>query len=225
MVADEKSQLNESEESNDINTDDSSQETPKKKSGIALKIIIAMLVLYAILGGIAIYLQGSKTDPMTAEGYSATTEMLASEIVTAHNELMRVNPEGYFEPGEKIGAVKRTFAANELNKRIKIMRTNTEKLNVLTITPDDTSELVDAQEEIQAFALFIQTEWIPFWEMTEEEMGDVATAEDAYALWDRLNATLDEGLGAVMSESFRSLARVGKELGWNEDSYRARIWQ
>jgi hypothetical protein len=191
-----------------------SEEKPKKKTGM---IIAAVLVgLYAIGIVAAVILQ----EPAPPESTASLSEQYTAKIVAAHNELMSVKLDGVLNPGEKIGSVKKSLAASELNKRIKVMRTNAELLKELE--PEEGEDPLP--EEVDRFATFITDEWVPFWDDIESQIGDVSTTDEAFALFDELKVRLgDEPIGADMEAAFRSMARIGESLGWDPDSYTARI--
>jgi hypothetical protein len=196
-------------------------ETPKKKKpNIALMVGLGLLALYAIFAVVAIYLQSTTPKTLGSEDYEMATEEYAAKIVAAHNELLSVDFEGVLKPGQKIGAIEITFARSELDKRIKTMQKNAEKLAALSCTDGYEQE----SEDIQAFAAFISDDWTPFWETVKTDIGDCKTADDAFVLWDKLKDIVqNQELGSLMRASFGGLGRAGKAMGWDESSYRARL--
>jgi len=203
----------------DVVTNEAEEAPGKKKSNKVMIFSLIGVVAFALLVVAAIYFQNNPPGPKPDGFYAVKSEQYAAEIISAHNDLYSVNPEGYWSPGDKISGVERTFAAGELNKRIKTMRTNAKKLLEL-----ETEEGFTAPEEVVVFVQFILDEWVPFWERVETDIKECRTAEDAYALWDDLNDIIIDGeLGVEMRAAFRGLATAGEELGWDEESYKARI--
>jgi|GEM_PF-1821239 len=188
---------------------------PKKKK-IGLIVAVVLVALYAIAIVAAVVFQ----EPPAPESSASLAEQYSAKIVAAHNELMSVKLDGVLNPGEKLGSVKKSFAAGELNKRIKIMRTNAELLKEL-----QSAEGEDAlPPEVAQFATFITDEWVPFWEEVESQIGGVSTTDEAFALFDQLKVTLaNEPIGTDMEAAFYSITAVGKDLGWAKESYNARI--
>jgi len=210
--------------STDTSRSDDSHDSPqvtdaepkKKKKKLGLIIAGVLIGLYAVLIVAAIVFQEPAPEATPAE----LAEQYTASIVTAHNELLSVDLEGQLNPGEKLGSVKKSFAANELDKRIKIMRTNAQSL--LDLQEAEGTEVVP--EELGAFATYILNEWVPFWVDVEAQIKEVTTTDEAFILWDELKAKLTDGdEGAQMEESFRSMTRVGRDLGWAKESITARI--
>lgn len=197
-------------------TSRSEQDPPKKKKKILPFIIAGIVGLYVILGIAAIIFQ----EPAPDLPASVLVEQYAAEIVGAHNELLSVRLEGAIEPGQKLGSVKKTYATSELNKRIKIMQTNAELL--ADLEPDEGED--PFPDEIGQFASYILDEWVPFWEDVSGRIKEVSTTDEALQQWEELRETVaNSDQGANMEQAFRSLARTGEQLGWEKESYTARI--
>jgi hypothetical protein len=192
----------------------------KKRSRMTLYLIIGLVLLYVVAMIAAIYFQNRSTGPVTFEQYAQLSESYAAEIVTAHNDLFSVDPQRDLPSSSgKVSGIVRTVAASELDKRIKIMRTNAKKLAELKVIQGD-----EPPTEIAAFAEFISAEWIPFWEAVSGDIGEIKTIDDAVTLFDDLNDKVqNDEVGTDMREAFRGLARAGEKMGWDEKSYRARI--
>jgi len=190
--------------------------TPEKKKGKALYIVAALVGLYVVFGIVAIIMQ----EPAPEAPNSVLAEQYGAAIVRAHNELLGVRLEGELNPGEKLGGIKKTYATNELNKRIRAMRTHAELLRDLE--PDKGDD--PFPEDILQFATFILDEWVPFWEDVSARIKDVSTTDEALSQWADLKDTIEHGPeGQAMEQAFRSFAKVGEELGWEKESYTARI--
>jgi hypothetical protein len=194
------------------------EETPKKKLNKGMIISIASALVCVLLIIAAIYFQSNPPGPKPEGFYMYKSEEYASKIVVAHNELFSVDPERDMPDGN-IGGVVRAVASGELNKRIKTMRTNANKL--LDLEAEEGFEIPD---EMILFAQFILDEEIPFWESVEERLQDVRTSGDALALWDELRDDVENGeYGQSMHAAYQGLANVGNYYGWEESSYKARI--
>ncbi|MCL2491911.1 MAG: hypothetical protein FWE87_04085 [Coriobacteriia bacterium] len=201
-----------------------SEEIPAKKKNTTLIIVAGLVGLYVIFGIAAIFLQ----EPAPDQPRSVLAEEYGAKIVGAHNELMSVDLESALQPGEKLGSVKKSYASNELNKRIKTMRTNADLLLQLSGSESEgggTDGEKDAlPEEVEVFATYILNVWVPFWESIDAQISEVSTTDEALALWAQLKDDIDTGQqGADMEQAFRSFARTGTELGWDKESYTARI--
>jgi len=191
-------------------------ETTKPKKKIGLIVAAVLIGLYAVLIVAAIVFQ----EPAPPESTASLTEQYSANIVTAHNELMSVKLDGVLKPGEKLGSVKKSFAAGELEKRIKAMRSNAQLLKELE--PAEGEDPIPP--EVGQFADFILDEWVPFWEDVEAHIGDVATTDEAFALFDELKVKLErDPIGQNMEDAFYSITAVGKSAGWAKESYSARI--
>jgi hypothetical protein len=198
--------------------DETIEEQPTKKSnkGAIIGIISALVCVLLVVA--AIYFQNNPPGPKPDGYYVAKSEEYASKIVVAHNELFSVDPERDMPDGN-IGGVVRAVAKSELEKRIKTMRTNANKLLEL-----EAEEGFEIPLEMFAFAGFILDEEIPFWEDVEAKFDDVRTSNDALALWDELKDAIENGeYGQNMKNAYQNLANMGNYYGWDEKSYKARI--
>jgi hypothetical protein len=212
----------ENEEVEIVVEEDSSEETPKKKFKLGMGSLIGAVLVFGFLGlyVFAMIKGPPPVEPLTFEEYSQTAEAYSAEIVRVHNDLLGVDPRKQWNPGDKVSGVERSFATSELNSRIKTMNEYSDKLLAL--------EFVDATDtappEIDAFAAFIKNEWAPYWEEISAWIKEAKTAEDAFLIFDSIKDKIEvEPLGDDMRKAFYGLTDAGRQLGWSEDSYRARI--
>ena len=209
------------EEGDDTDEDVEAEDEPKKKKLGIIGWVLIGAVVYGLFAGVLIILQRRANEgPQTPASYAANTENYASEIVTAHNELLSVDLSQVLDPGKNLGTIEKTVATNELNNRIKTMRTDAAKLAALEV-PDGMEE---TGAQIAEFVTFIQDEWIPFWESVAVDIKGASTTDDAFALFDGYQDQIENGqLGDDMRAAFYTLRDAAVEMGWEESSFAARI--